>query len=173
MKAPAINERTAAASHTQTIDLDSQPIVLVATNDLEIQKNISGLLQLFPVKTLWAKGLEEVKSVLSRENVAVCFCGFWLVDGTYRDVVRHLRSQPAEIPAIIVCDPSCPHEYRDYLAALNMRAFDFICHPYRKPDIERILRSAIDAHQGSEALRLASPAPSTSVPSVSGLRRAS
>jgi hypothetical protein len=42
MKAPAINERTAAASHTQTIDLDSQPIVLVATNDLEIQKNISG-----------------------------------------------------------------------------------------------------------------------------------
>ena len=173
MNAPAINERIAAASHTKATDLDSQPTVLVATNDLEIQKNISGLLELFPVKTLWAKGLEEVKSVLSRENVAACFCGFWLVDGTYRDVVRHLRSQPAEIPAIIVCDPSCPHEYRDYLAALNMRAFDFICHPYRKPDIERVLRSAINAHQGSEALRLASPTPSTSVPSVSGLRRAS
>src|ERR1700689_3287475 len=157
MNAPAINERTAAASHTKATDLDSHPTVLIATNDSEIQKNISSLLQLFSVKTLWAKGLEEVKSVLSRESVAACFCGFWLVDGTYRDVVRHLRSQPAEIPAIIVCDPSCPHEYRDYLAALNMRAFDFICHPYRKPDIERVLRSAINAHQGSEALRLPSP----------------
>src|ERR1700689_4319812 len=173
MKAPAINGRTASANHTKAIDLDSQPTILVATNDLEIQKNISGLLLLFPLKTLWAKGLEEVKSVLSREDVAPCFCGFWLGDGPYRDVVRHLRSQPAEIPAIIVCDPSCPHEYRDYLAALNMRAFDFICHPYRKPDIERILRAAIDAHQGSQALRLAAPAASPSVPSVSGLRRAS
>jgi CheY-like chemotaxis protein len=173
MKIPAINETTAGARHTKATDLETQSTVLVATNDPEIQKNISALLQLFPVKTLWAKGLEEVKFVLARESVAACFCGFWLVDGTYRDVVRHLRLQPAEIPAIIVCAASCPNEYRDYLAALNMRAFDFICHPYRKSDIERILLSAMDSHNGSEALRLPSPASSTSIPDVSGLRRAS
>ena len=43
---------------------------------------------------------------------------------------------------IIVCAPACPQEYRDYLAALNIRAFDFICHPYRRIDLERILDSA-------------------------------
>jgi DNA-binding NtrC family response regulator len=147
--------------------------VLVATNDLEIRENIVELLQLFPLKTLWAKGVEEVKSILSRENVTACLCGFWLVDGTYRDVVRQLKLQRAEIPAIIVCAPSCPHEYRDYLAALNIRAFDFICHPYRKTDLERILRSAIEAHEGFERLTRPLSAPSVPVPGSSGLRQAS
>jgi DNA-binding NtrC family response regulator len=168
------NRRNAAPTQLDTPDrYEPQATVLVATNDLEIRENIAGLLQLFPLKTVWAEGLAEVKSVLARESVTACLCGFWLVDGTYRDVVRHLKLQRAEIPAIIVCAPSCPHEYRDYLAALNIRAFDFICHPYRKTDIERILRSAIKAHDGSERLTLPSDAPAIPIPSVSGLRRAS
>jgi DNA-binding NtrC family response regulator len=150
-----------------------QATVLVATNDLEIRENVAELLQLFPLKILWARGLEEVKSALTSESVTACLCGFWLVDGTYRDVVRQLRIQPVEVPAIIVCAPSCPHEYRDYLAALNIRAFDFICHPYRKSDIERILRSAIDAHDGSARSRAPSLAHSIPASSISGLRRAS
>ena len=54
-----------------------------------------------------------------------------------------------EIPVIVVCAPGCSQEYRDYLAALNMRAFDYICHPYRKADLERILHSVVSAqHPG-------------------------
>ena len=121
----------------------AQPTVLVATVDTAIANSMRELLEMYPLRTVWAKGVDEVKSALARENVAACFFGFWLVDGTYRDVVRHLRRQQVEIPAIVVCEPACPHEYRDYLAALNIRAFDFICHPYRKSDMERILRTAI------------------------------
>ena len=101
------------------------------------------LLRDYRFNTLWASGTEEIKSTLAKEDVAACFCGFWLVDGTYRDVVRHLKRERPEIPVIIVCAPTCPNEYRDYLAALNIRAFDFICHPYRRIDLERILRSAM------------------------------
>src|SRR6202046_5611061 len=172
---PAItNEETAARKQLEVSELSGpKATVLVATNDLEIREHLAEVLQLFPLRTIWAKGLEEVKSVLLRESVTACLCGFWLVDGTYRDVVRHLKQQPVEVPGIIVCAPSCPHEYRDYLAALNIRAFDFICHPYRKSDIERTLRSAIDAHNGSARSRV--PPLSNSVPasSISGLRRAS
>jgi len=167
------HERITAPAQLEVGAYKTQATVLVATNDSEIRQNIAELLQLFPLKTLWARGLEEVKSALTSESVTACLCGFWLVDGTYRDVVRQLRTQPVEVPAIIVCAPSCPHEYRDYLAALNIRAFDFICHPYRKSDIERTLRSAIDAHNGSARSRV--PPLSNSVPasSISGLRRAS
>src|ERR1700683_2251304 len=121
----------------------AKPIVLVATVDSTISKTMGELLQMYPLRTIWAKGVDEVRAVLATENVAACFCGFWLIDGTYRDVVRLLKRQPMEIPAIIVCEPACPHEYRDYLAALNIRAFDFICDPYRKSDMDRILRAAI------------------------------
>jgi DNA-binding NtrC family response regulator len=168
------SRRNAAPRQLGTSDLHKpQATVLVATNDPEIRESMAGLLQLFPLKTLWANGMQDVKSVLARESVTACLCGFWLVDGTYRDVVRHLKLQRAQIPAIIVCAPTCPHEYRDYLAALNIRAFDFICHPYRKTDIERILRSAIEVHDGSERSTLPPDAPAIPIPSDSGLRRAS
>lgn len=125
-----------------------QPTVLVATVDPGISTSMREMLRTYQLRTVWAKGVDEVRAALAAEHVAACFCGFWLVDGTYRDVVRHLKHQPVEIPAIIVCGPACPHEYRDYLAALNIRAFDFICHPYRKTDLERILQAAISEHGG-------------------------
>ena len=129
------------------------PVVLVATTDPVISDNMRSLLQMYPLRTLWAKGVGEVRALLAKENVAACFCGFWLVDGTYRDVVRLLKRQPVEIPAIIVCEPACPNEYRDYLAALNIRAFDFICHPYRKTDLERILQATLSERALAARLR--------------------
>jgi hypothetical protein len=75
------------------------------------------------------------------------------VDGTYRDVVRLLKRQTVEIPAIVVCEPACPNEYREYLAALNVRAFDFICHPYRKTDLERILQATVSERAAAAHLR--------------------
>jgi len=127
----------------------THPTVLVATAEPGICASMRELLSMYPLKTVWARGVGEVKAAIAREPVAACFCGFWLIDGTYRDVVRHLRRQPVEIPAIIVCSPSCPQEYRDYLAALNLRAFDFLCHPYRKMDLERILHAAISERKRS------------------------
>lgn len=107
------------------------------------------LLKSYNVKAVSVTGLEELRLALANETISACFCGFWLLDGTYRDVVRQLRRQPVEIPVIVVCAPECSQEYRDYLAALNMRAFDYICHPYRKADLERILHSVISVqHPG-------------------------
>jgi DNA-binding NtrC family response regulator len=120
-----------------------RPSVLIATVDPEIRKIMGELLQGFAINTTWVSGIGEVRSALAQDDVMACFCGFWLVDGTYRDVVRHLKRQRADVPMIIVCAPTCPQEYRDYLAALNIRAFDFISYPYRRSDLERILDSAM------------------------------
>lgn len=128
------------------------PVVLLATVDPEIRSSMAQLLETFPLQIRQVRAVDEVRVAIARENVVACFCGFWLTDGTYREVVRHLRRQPREIPAIIVCAPACPHEYGDYLAALNIRAFDFICHPYRRTDLERILDSAITAPVRSDAV---------------------
>jgi DNA-binding NtrC family response regulator len=121
----------------------ARPTVLVATAEPAIGASMRDLLQGYPIRTIWARGVNEVRLALAKESVLACFCGFWLIDGTYRDAVRHLKGQPIEVPAVVVCEPSCPQEYRDYLAALNLRAFDFLCHPYRKMDLERILEAAI------------------------------
>ena len=117
--------------------------ILLATVDPDVRVSMSALLDSYNIKAVSVTGLEDLRIALARETVSACFCGFWLVDGTYRDVVRQLRRQPVEIPVIVVCAPGCSQEYRDSLAALNIRAFDYICYPYRKADLERILHSAV------------------------------
>jgi len=150
-KNPAtVLHRESGSQFQQSIE---QPVVLVATTDPVISDSMRALLQMYPLRTLWAKTVGEVRALLAEENISACFCGFWLVDGTYRDVVRLLKRQPVEVPAIIVCEPACPNEYRDYLAALNIRAFDFICYPYRKTDLERILQATLSERARAARLR--------------------
>jgi FixJ family two-component response regulator len=62
-----------------------------------------------------------------------------------------LRRERIDIPAIIVSAPATPHEYRDYLAAMNLGTLDFLSYPYQKSDFERMLVSAIAAHSPSNA----------------------
>jgi DNA-binding NtrC family response regulator len=143
----ASNHNATSMSRYEAVEMVESSVaqltILVATAEPAISASMRDLLEAYPLRTIWARGVNEVRSALSKETVDACFCGFWLIDGTYRDVVRHLKGQPTEIPAIVVCAPSCPQEYRDYLAALNLRAFDFLCHPYRRMDLERILRATI------------------------------
>jgi DNA-binding NtrC family response regulator len=126
--------------------------ILLASADSEACLRITDLLENYPANVLRATRMEEIKQAVAQGNITACLSGFWLVDGTYRDVVRHLKSQRTEVPVIIICEPTCPQEYRNNLAALNIRAFDFICHPYRRSDLETMLRAAIglrnDAYQG-------------------------
>lgn len=171
--APQFRLRSESQSSTSAGQIPGRPSILLGTIDPQIRQTMGELLQSYTINTLWATGIEEVRSALAQQDVMACFCGFWLVDGTYRDVVRHIKQQRADIPMIIICAPECPQEYRDYLAALNIRAFDFICYPYRRIDLERILNSAV-------ALRKRPPRPSISAIQssdrsfdISGLRRAS
>lgn len=143
--------------------------VLLATVDPAIRASMSTLLDSYNVKAVSVTRLEELRFAVARERISACFCGFWLVDGTYRDVVRHLRHQPSEIPVVVVCAPGCSEEYRDYLAALNIRAFDYLCYPYRKADLERILHSTVSMqHPGVTS----SAASSKSVVSGLAMQRA-
>lgn len=168
----AIRPRSEIRNPARGFAVPGRQSIVLATTDSQIRQGIGEPLQSYRVNTIWAIGIEEVRSALAEQDVLACFCGFWLVDGTYRDVARLLRHHRAEVPLIIVCSPECPQEYRDYLAALN-RAFDFICHPYRQSDLERILNSAVALR--STPLRSAALATPSSGRSfdTSGLRRAS
>lgn len=124
------------------------PAVLVATVDPEIQRGLTELFLSFRINAIWSKSVETAKTLLAKEKITACLCGFWLEDGTYRELIRHIRRERVEIPVIIVSAPTCTHEYRDYLAAMNIGAYDFLCHPYRKCDLERILRLRFRKNSG-------------------------
>jgi DNA-binding NtrC family response regulator len=120
-----------------------QPNILIATIDPEIHLGLTEIFQSFSLNTIWLRGVESAKTTLFRQKIAACFCGFWLQDGTYRELVRHIRRERMDIPVIIVSTPACPDEYHDYLSAINLGALDFLSHPYQKSDLEKMLTFAI------------------------------
>ena len=122
-----------------------RPTVLIATIDQEIREELADLLEKATINAIWVSSVNDVKELLAREQVVACLCGFWLQDGTYREVIRHLRRAGMEIPAIIVSPPVCPQEYRDYLAAMNLGTLDFLSYPYQQSDFDRLIESAVRA----------------------------
>jgi two-component system, OmpR family, response regulator QseB len=129
----------AQRSEIDVEQISSRPMVLVATIDPEIRIGLTELFQGFSLDAIWLRGVEAAKNALSKEKIAACLCGFWLQDGTYRELVRHIRRQRMDMPVIIVSAPACPQEYGEYLTAMNLGALDFLCHPYQKSELERML----------------------------------
>jgi DNA-binding NtrC family response regulator len=123
--------------------------VLIATIDLETRAALIDLLKSANVETICVSSVKDIKALMARKKVAACFCGFWLQDGTYREVIRHLRRERLDIPAIIISAPTCPQEFGDYLAALNLGGLDVLSYPYQQADFERLLEFAIPSRSAS------------------------
>ena len=71
-----------------TRNSNTLPTVMVATADGGIRGSLNELLRSFCVQTRWVSGVEEASEVLARQHVSACLCGFWLADGTYRELVK-------------------------------------------------------------------------------------
>ena len=132
----------------QDVSKEEQPKyrVAVASADPSVRGDLSEAFDGFSVETIWIKGTEELRAALA-EGVNCLLCGFWLENGSYREAVRLLKKHNAKVPFLMISTPGSANEYRDYLASLNVGAFDFICYPYQKSEVKRILQSAFAEHQ--------------------------
>jgi len=131
--------------------LAEDPTILVASGEPAISDHLAKLLEPYPINTVWVKGSVDARVWLATGKIAACLCGFWLEDGSYRDLVKQAKRQVVATPVVIVSTPACTDEYREYLAAMNTGAFDFFCYPYRRLELARILRRAITTHVRSMA----------------------
>lgn len=127
-------------------EIPDAPTVLVAALNWQVCSGLSSVLASFAINTEWVSSVAEATKVLETKDVSACLCGYWLEDGTFKDLARHIRRSTVKIPMIAVSAPACRNEYRDYLAAMNIGAFEFLCHPYQRTDLDRVLRQAITAH---------------------------
>ena len=120
-----------------------RPTVLIAASDPEIREALANMMLYQPLHTIWVDRVEDAKSIMVTMRIATCFCGLWLQDGTYREIVRHLRREQSDIPIVIVSGPTSPIEHEVYLSAMNIGAFDCICYPFQQTHFDAILESAI------------------------------
>ncbi len=137
---------------------NSGPVALIATTDSRMQQMLGKAIEDCGVTVEFAIGFTGVRDAFAEiagrnVNVAACLCGFALADGSYRDVVKMLKRQTSEVPVIIVSTPAGSNEYDEYLSAMNAGAFDFLCYPYDRREVQRILRLAVSASRAVAPLQ--------------------
>ena len=85
----AANENATSVSRHEAVEIVEPALahltILVATAEPAISASMRDLLAAYPLRTIWTRGVDGVRAALSRETVDACFCGFWLIDGTYRE----------------------------------------------------------------------------------------
>lgn len=121
--------------------------VAIATADSSVQSSLSKILCGFSIESVWLKSTDDVRQAFAGNSIDCFVCGFWLENGTYREAVKHIKKQVFKVPFLMISTPGATNEYRDYLASLNVGAFDFICYPYQETEVKRILQSAFAERQ--------------------------
>ncbi len=119
------------------------PQILVVCSHPTITDELSQLLLQCGVVPVHARGVTESKSILAAGRVALVVCSTHLADGSYADLISQLRRSKPPVPVVIASSLVNNDEYREYLNAMRLGAFDFICSPYRRLEIERIVNNVL------------------------------
>ena len=120
--------------------MSDRPCVLIAIPDPETRKTLNRELAKSGFEPVYCTSHDGVRAALVHECVGIVFCSIRLSDCSFRDVLRLARSGKEEVP-VIVCSDYCDKAL--YNEALRLGAFDFITCPYRRVEIERVVRRVL------------------------------
>jgi DNA-binding NtrC family response regulator len=125
--------------------MEGLPQALVASSHLECRRALLRILEDLGVNAFASATLAEAEEVISRQRIALVFCDDHLTDGSYRDLLHNLRTSK-QSPHTVVTTRTA--EWKEYLEALGLGAFDMIQYPYRPTDVElNVLRAMRGRHQ--------------------------
>ena len=79
-------------------EIPDAPTVLVAAIDWQVRIGLCTVLPCFTINTVWAASVAEASRVLESKDISACLCGFWLEDGTFKGLARHLRRSERNLP---------------------------------------------------------------------------
>jgi len=113
--------------------MEGHPHALILSSYLECRRLLPRILEDLRVDTFASATLAGAEEVLSQQRVALVFCDDRLTDGSYRDLLQTLRTWEKE-PYVVVTTRI--GEWKEYLEALDLGAFDMIQYPYRSTEVE-------------------------------------
>jgi CheY-like chemotaxis protein len=97
------------------------------------------ILEESPWQVTAANTCQEAISHLSRTRVSVVLCAHVLLDGTWRDILRHIDTA-ADSPLLIVT-ARLADEYL-WSEVLNLGGYDVLAKPFREREVRHVLTSA-------------------------------
>jgi DNA-binding NtrC family response regulator len=140
--------------------------ILVASSDLELRRSIVTILRRLGADPICASTVSQSREALAEHSVGLVFCDRQFADGTYRDLLKYVRSCMSEDKTRVVLTTSFvnPGEYHE---AKQSGVFDVIASPEHAVAVEWMVILA-----QRDALRYRELALLSRSPAAVGLRAA-
>jgi DNA-binding NtrC family response regulator len=88
---------------------------------------------------IFCSTVSEAVNLLARETVNAVFSQARLPDGTFREILRLADPRRSHIPVVVCSDF---YDKNTYIEAMSLGAFDYIAYPFRRQEVDWILRHA-------------------------------
>jgi two-component system C4-dicarboxylate transport response regulator DctD len=120
--------------------MPSSPKLLVLCEDSEARASLEETLASCPAERVYCPSLQALREAVAAHAGDVVIYVEDRPGGRVRDLLEWPEMRAAHVPVIAV---SRFGEMRDYLAAMEAGAFDYVARPYRPEEVERILQKAL------------------------------
>lgn len=114
--------------------------VLVVSSDGEVRRNLAGIIGLCGLEPVLCVNVADSRAVLSRYPICVVVCEDRLADGNYRDVVEAVEHTNSDALVVVA---SRLADWKEYMEAVRAGAFDYVCLPPRRTEIEWVIKNAL------------------------------
>jgi DNA-binding NtrC family response regulator len=114
----------------------------VASSDPVVRGDLFRLAADCGIPALPIPSAREVLAVLACNPVTLVVCATQLEDGTFGDLLRDIRRAGLRVPVVVAAGPDLQTEFQQFLEALHLGAYGFLCFPYRRLEFERVLDDA-------------------------------
>ena len=126
----------------------TQFVVLVVCANIEDRRAFMRVLNGLSSNVFSCSTLAQADELISRQTVNLVFCDEHLSDGTYRDLLSLTRSQQRTMRVVVITHVG---EWKEYLEATHLGAFDVIPFPLRPTDVELTVIRAMHGEEQKAA----------------------
>jgi two-component system, NtrC family, response regulator PilR len=128
--------------------------VLVVGSESQKSRELAAVLLDYGMAPVSAASVLGAMTRLATEDVVVVFCAAELEDGSYGELVRELKLANWKVPVVVVFRLG---DWKEYLEAIRLGAFDCIAPPYRHSEIARIIGTVLREQERREVVVGTSP----------------
>jgi len=114
--------------------------VLVVSSDDEVRRSLGGIIGLCGLEPVLCVTVADSRAVLSRYPICFIVCEDRLADGNYRDLVESVERTSSDALVIVA---SRLADWNEYMEAVRAGAFDYVCLPPRRTEIEWVVKNAL------------------------------
>jgi len=113
---------------------------VVACTDPEVWLILISVLSEFGLQAILSETLDDAKGLITQEETVMAFVQPRFSDGNFHEILRAANGPRSRVP-VILCSEFYDKEL--YIEAMSLGAFDYLAFPYRREDMEWVVKNAV------------------------------